>query len=87
MDNTQFSDTTSMSMFNDAVFADYAEHDSGDTLPFYEAEGQILSLWDQLNELKLEQCLYEVQPGLTAGAHVLAQENTFADILRKRARK
>ncbi|KAK4694324.1 hypothetical protein P7C71_g3242, partial [Lecanoromycetidae sp. Uapishka_2] len=48
-------------MSNDDAFAKFAAHESGDTLPFYEIEGQILALWDQLNELKLEQSLLEAR--------------------------
>ena len=42
-------------------FASYANDDPSDTLLFYEAEGRLLSLWDQLNELKLEISLLEAQ--------------------------
>ena len=48
-----------MSSATDAAFAAYAAHESGDVLPFYELEGQVLALWDQLNELKLEKALLE----------------------------
>ncbi|KAL2046359.1 hypothetical protein N7G274_001806 [Stereocaulon virgatum] len=56
-----------MSSATDAAFADLATHESGDTLPFYEAEGQLLALWDQLNELKLEQALLEAQNTMSGG--------------------
>ena len=42
-------------------FASYADDQPGDALPFYEAEGRLLTLWDQLNELKLEIALLEAQ--------------------------
>ena len=45
------------------AFAQIAADQSGDTLPFYPIETQILSLWDQLNELKLEKALLEAQVG------------------------
>lgn len=63
---TDLNDRTRMS--NEVVFADYAAHESGDTLPFYEVEGQILALWDQLNELKLEKALLETRTTLSSGA-------------------
>lgn len=57
-----------MSVSFDVAFADLAAHESGDTLPFYEVEGQVLALWDQLNELKLEQALLEAQVTSSSGA-------------------
>lgn len=50
-----------MSLSTDAAFADLAAYRSGDALPFYEIEGQILELWDQLNEMRLEKGLLESQ--------------------------
>ncbi|CAD6570622.1 MAG: hypothetical protein ASARMPREDX12_003774 [Alectoria sarmentosa] len=50
-----------MSHGRDAAFADLAAQGPGDALPFYEIEGQILELWDQLNELRLEKALLEAQ--------------------------
>ncbi len=50
-----------MSPSRKVAFVDVAANVSGDTAPFYQAEGQILELWDQLNELKLEQALWEAQ--------------------------
>lgn len=62
-----------MSSGTEAAFADFAAHEAGDTIPFYEAEGQILELWDQLNELKLEQALLEAQMTSTSGASVMSK--------------
>lgn len=45
----------------EVAFVNFAASDLGDTTAFYQAEGQILALWDQLNELKLEQALLEAQ--------------------------
>lgn len=56
-----------MSSTTDAAFADLAGHKSGDVLPFYEIEGQILELWDQLNELRLEKALLEAQEKVPMG--------------------
>lgn len=42
-------------------FAKYANDQPGDALPFYETEGRLLALWDQLKELKLEIALKEAQ--------------------------
>ena len=50
------------------AFANYADDEPGDALPFYEAEGRILALWDQLNELKLEIALMEAQANPPAAA-------------------
>ena len=50
-----------MSSSTDAAFAELAAHKTGDAIPFYEIEGQILELWDQLNELILEKALLETQ--------------------------
>ena len=59
-----------MSSFTDSSFADLCRHEPGDTVPFYQAEGQILELWDHLQELKLEQALLEAQIALQSGALV-----------------
>ncbi len=56
-----------MSSSIDTTFAGLAAHKSGDALPFYELEGQILELWDQLNELKLEKALLEAQGATPIG--------------------
>jgi hypothetical protein len=69
---TKISEDVIMSSATDAAFADFATHKTGDTLPFYEAEGQVLTLWDQLNELKLEQALLEAR-NTTSGARLLCQ--------------
>ena len=60
-----------MSASNDVAFAEFAVHESGDTLCFYEVEGQVLALWDQLNELRLEQALLEAQITSSSGAFVM----------------
>lgn len=44
-----------------------AAYKSGDALPFYEIEGQILDLWDQLNELRLEKALLQVHDTIPIG--------------------
>lgn len=43
------------------AFANYAVDQPGDALPFYEPEGRLLALWDQLNDLKLEVAMMEAQ--------------------------
>ena len=50
-----------MSSITDAAFAGLAAHKPGDAIPFYEIEGHVLELWDQLNELTLEKALLEAQ--------------------------
>lgn len=59
-----------MSSTTDAAFAELAAHKSGDAIPFYEVEGQILELWDQLNELTLEKTLLEAQGAMTLSEDV-----------------
>ena len=56
-----------MSSSTDAAFAELAAHKSGDVIPFYELEGQILELWDQLSELTLERAILEAQSALPLG--------------------
>lgn len=56
-----------MSSSADAAFAGFAARQSGDALPFYEIEGQILELWDQLNELRLEKALLEAEDSVPIG--------------------
>ena len=53
-----------MSSSTDAAFAELAADKPGDTIPFYELEGQILELWDQLNELTLERAVLEARGAL-----------------------
>ena len=50
-----------MSSSTDAAFAELAAHKPGDAIPFYKLEGQILELWDRLNELRLERAILEAQ--------------------------
>ncbi|KAL9100996.1 MAG: hypothetical protein Q9163_003701 [Psora crenata] len=59
------------------AFAQVAADRSGDILPLYELEGQVLTLWDQLNELKLEKTILEVQvgPGGARGERSLDDNN------------
>ena len=67
---TEISENVAMSSAGDAetAFAGLAAHESGDTVPFYEIEGQVLALWDQLNELKLEQALLQAPLTSSSGA-------------------
>ena len=67
---TEISEKVAMSSAGDAetAFAGLAAHESGDTVPFYEIEGQVLALWDQLNELKLEQALLQALLSSSPGA-------------------
>ena len=67
---TEISEKVAMSSDEDAetAFAGLAAHESGDTVPFYEIEGQVLALWDQLNELKLEQALLQAPLPSSSGA-------------------
>ena len=53
-----------MSSSTDAAFAELAAHKLGDVIPFYELEGQVLELWDQLSELTLERAILEAQSAL-----------------------
>lgn len=69
-----------MSSTTDAAFADLAGHKSGDVLPFYEIEGQILELWDQLNELRLEKALLEAQEKVPMVRQPLADEELDAQV-------
>ena len=59
-----------MSSSTDAAFAELAAHKPGDVIPFYELEGQILELWDQLNELTLERAILEAQSALPLSKYV-----------------
>ena len=59
-----------MSSTTDAAFAELAAHMPGDAIPFYEVEGQILELWDQLNELTLEKTLLEAQGAISSSEYV-----------------
>ena len=56
-----------MSSSTDAAFAGFAAQKLGDALLFYEIEGQILELWDHLNELRLEKALLEAQDTVPIG--------------------
>ena len=52
----------------DAAFADYANHELVDTVSLYEIESQILCLYDQLIELRLERAILDSQIELPSGA-------------------
>lgn len=52
----------------DAAFADYANHELVDTLSLYEIESQILCLYDQLIELRLERAIIDSQIESPSGA-------------------
>ena len=67
---TKISENVAMSSAGstETALAGLAAHESGDTLPFYEIEGQVLALWDQLNELKLEQALLQASLTSSSGA-------------------
>ncbi|CAF9927290.1 MAG: hypothetical protein ALECFALPRED_003679 [Alectoria fallacina] len=69
-----------MSFSTDAAFADLAAQGPGDALPFYEIEGQILELWDQLNELRLEKALLEAQDTVPTGNMSAWVPNAMADL-------
>lgn len=68
---TEISENAAMSSAGSAetAFAGLAAHASGDTVPFYEVEGQVLALWDQLNELKLEQAVLHASLTPSSGAY------------------
>lgn len=59
-----------MSSSTDAAFTELAAYKSGDAIPLFEIEGQILELWDQLNELTLEKALLEAQTAEPPGEYV-----------------
>lgn len=52
----------------DETFAEYAKPWSADNLSFYEIESQILALYDQLIELRLEKAILDTQLDLPQGA-------------------
>ena len=52
-------------------FEHLVEHKPGATVQFYEAEGRVLELWDELQELQLRRALFEA-----------AQSNANAGTLR-----
>lgn len=51
----------------DAAFVQYANHESVDRLSLYDIERQILCLYDQLIELRLERAILETQLELPPG--------------------
>ena len=68
---TEISENVAMSSAGNAetAFTGLAAHESGDTVPFYAVEGQVLALWDQLNELKLEQALLHASLTSSSGGY------------------
>ena len=62
-----------MSLAAEDTFAILSDHELGDTLPFYQLEGQVLELWDQLQELKLECALLETQIASNSGGQVILE--------------
>ena len=55
----------------DAAFLNYANDESVDSLSLYEIEQQILCLYDQLIELRLERAILETELELPLGARML----------------
>lgn len=51
----------------DTAFVSYADHEPVDRLSLYEVERQILCLYDQLIELRLERAILEAQIELPPG--------------------
>lgn len=47
------------------TFAEFSKDESRDVLTFYEAESQVLTLYDHLHDLKLELALLEAQHRVT----------------------
>ena len=43
------------------AFAKYAEDESTDFVRVHESEGGLLTLWDRLHELRLEQALFDAE--------------------------
>jgi len=41
------------------AYSAFATDEQSDALPFYEAEGQLLALWDRLQEQNLEKAILE----------------------------
>ena len=61
-----------------------ADDKPGDALPFYEAEGRLLSLWDQLNELNIELALLESQAHSPPGTRRSPFHTDLTDGIRGR---
>ena len=59
-----------MSLPVEAGYTGLCKDELGDTLPFYQVEGQVLELWDQLQELSLERALLEIQIQMQSGARI-----------------
>ena len=68
MEKLSLEDDANESSKLDAAFLDYAKNESVDNLSLYEIEREILCLYDQLIELKLERAILDAQRQLSTGA-------------------
>lgn len=68
MENLSLEDDADENSELDAAFMDYANHELVDNLSLYAIESQILCLYDQLIELRLERAILDSQIELPSGA-------------------
>lgn len=68
MEKLSLEDKANESSELDTAFVDHANHELVDSLSLYEIESQILCLYDQLIELRLERAILETQLELPSGA-------------------
>lgn len=68
MDRLSLEDEANKTLDDDDGFVELAKQESRDSLSLYDTEGQVLTLYDQLVELKLEKAIFEAQLELSSGA-------------------
>ena len=81
VDNVRLDDDSHQAGSIEEGFTQYAEDQPDDKLPFYEIEGQILSLWDRLNELKLEIAVLE-KPTVELPVRTWDDDMNYAKLIR-----
>lgn len=67
MEKLSLADNANENSELDAAFIKFADHESVDRLSLYDIERQILCLYDELIELRLERAILETQLELPPG--------------------
>lgn len=71
MDELSLEDDADKSSEAEEELGEFAKDRSQDKLLLYEAESQVLTLYDQLADLRLEKALFEAQAELQSGTTIV----------------
>lgn len=71
MDALSLEDNVDKSSEADEKLGEFAKDGPKDSLSLYEAESQVLTLYDQLADLRLETALFEAQADIQSGTIIV----------------